>query len=70
MDSVFQICIASTVTSCMLHVIPMHVFPTACSSSQWMCSNGQCISAYNRCDGDQECSDGSDEHGCCKQCAN
>jgi len=46
------------------------VFITACTSSQWRCSNGQCISSYQRCDGDRECTDGSDELNCCKQCAN
>ena len=40
----------------------------ACTSSQWRCSNGQCISSYQRCDGDQECSDGSDELNCGKYC--
>ena len=40
---------------------------TACSSSQWSCSNGQCISSSWRCDGGTpDCSDGSDELNCRK----
>ena len=36
----------------------------SCASSQWTCSNGQCISSSYRCDGDQDCTDGSDELNC------
>ena len=39
----------------------------ACTSSQFRCDNGQCVSSSVRCNGlTGGCSDGSDERGCCK----
>ena len=35
-----------------------------CTSSQFRCSNGQCISSILRCNGVPSCLDGSDEIGC------
>nr|XP_006821452.1 PREDICTED: uncharacterized protein LOC102804529 [Saccoglossus kowalevskii] len=35
-----------------------------CSDSEFTCSNGQCISKFNRCDRSQHCVDGSDEENC------
>ena len=32
-----------------------------CLENQFTCDNGNCISIYHRCDGDNDCKDGSDE---------
>jgi len=54
----FQGSIGNTVS----YPLSMYV---ACSIDEWRCTNGQCISSYQRCDGNQvECSDGSDELNC------
>ena len=39
-----------------------------CTSSQFQCTNGQCISSSSRCNGVRTCSDGSDEMNCCRLC--
>ena len=39
-----------------------------CNSSQFECTNGQCISSSSRCTGVRTCSDGSDEMNCCRLC--
>uniref|UniRef100_A0AAY4CL19 Uncharacterized protein n=1 Tax=Denticeps clupeoides TaxID=299321 RepID=A0AAY4CL19_9TELE len=37
-----------------------------CSSSEFRCTNGQCVSMSVRCDGHTDCRDHSDEEGCAK----
>uniref|UniRef100_A0A8C3B7D1 EGF-like domain-containing protein n=1 Tax=Cairina moschata TaxID=8855 RepID=A0A8C3B7D1_CAIMO len=36
-----------------------------CEESQFPCSNGRCIPLLWKCDGDEDCLDGSDESACC-----
>ena len=38
-----------------------------CYSGEWECDSGQCIDEDYRCDGDDDCYDGSDEEGCGKR---
>ena len=37
-----------------------------CSSGAFRCSNRQCIRSSDRCDGNRDCTDGSDERNCSK----
>ena len=38
----------------------------ACYKGEFQCGNGNCINADYQCDGDADCSDGTDEQGCGK----
>ena len=47
-----------------LGIIPTARPPAACASYEATCANGECIDRGAICDGDIDCSDGSDESSC------
>ena len=49
-----------------LGIIPTARPPAACASYEATCANGECIDRGAICDGDIDCSDGSDESSCSK----
>ena len=44
----------------------MCIFPAlpSCGAEQFQCNSGSCIRQHWQCDGEDDCSDNSDEEGC------
>ncbi|KAF7241922.1 Low-density lipoprotein receptor-related protein 1, partial [Varanus komodoensis] len=53
-------------TTCIINSGEM--LPKLCKPGEFQCKNGRCIQELWRCDGDNDCLDGSDEHSeiCCR----
>jgi hypothetical protein len=52
-------CLYSSTYSALLYKLT-----SLCDSDEFTCTNGQCVAAYDVCDGRDDCYDGSDESGC------
>ncbi|XP_048384041.1 very low-density lipoprotein receptor isoform X2 [Stegostoma tigrinum] len=52
---------------CVYQCRSIHGSRVSCEASQFQCRNGRCIPAVWKCDGDEDCSDGSDEAACAKK---
>ncbi|XP_072544034.1 kunitz-type protease inhibitor 1b [Salminus brasiliensis] len=58
-------CNGTTVTSGARKVkAVVEVCKTPCEDGEFSCSNGCCLDASGECDGNRDCSDGSDENNC------
>ena len=40
--------------------------PPSCAVSNFTCDNGECVDENDRCDGEDDCEDNSDENNCGK----
>lgn len=51
---------------CFSHACLYLLVDKLCEPNQFKCSNGMCAMKIWRCDGDNDCGDGSDEQNCRK----
>uniref|UniRef100_A0A8D3C4B4 EGF-like domain-containing protein n=1 Tax=Scophthalmus maximus TaxID=52904 RepID=A0A8D3C4B4_SCOMX len=59
----------TTRCSCPVHLVLLQdelSCGVRCPADQFSCSNGQCIGKHKKCDNNMDCSDNSDELGCCE----
>ena len=47
-----------------LEINTFFILGGSCASNEFECSNGKCIRASWKCDGDNDCGDSSDETNC------
>ena len=49
-----------------VHLIFLYnpIYAESCSSSAFQCDNDRCVTSSDRCDGNNDCGDNSDEEGC------
>lgn len=71
--SAARLCLRKAVSSHQIPYTHSRPFPTAkrtCADSDFTCDNGHCIPERWKCDGEEECPDGSDESkaACCESC--
>lgn len=57
---------ANALLSCLPTATCFHSPVAHCHSDQFTCNNGQCIGKHKKCDHNMDCSDNSDEIGCCE----
>ncbi len=63
------ICLLNTTALCPQgpsHPLSAPCCPNSCSSKQFSCWSGECVSLGKRCDLRRDCADGSDESDCCE----
>ena len=63
--TVVNSCIITAVGSCIWTLLTV-ICTVSCQTGSFRCNNGTCISSSNHCDGNRDCTDGSDETGCSK----
>ena len=63
-DRVKESIFAEITKNLLLYVIITVFLDSICSSNKFLCDNGECIGHSFVCDGDNRCSDGSDEKNC------
>ena len=48
---------------CLINIVILYI-PSVCQKDEFKCNNSLCVPMMKICDGENDCSDGSDEHSC------